>query len=201
MPDENTTDLSTSNAPDLSTEPVEAALSVTTDVEEGRTPDLLPEPVEAIPSITAAAEKIRPPNLSKTKTSVTPSVPSDSGTHKKSRSEPRIYVKWHADALIDGYGVYRGFVKDISLTGTNIFLDYDLPSVKLVKLRIYVPPLIRTSNHHVVEVSGKIIYTAYDSNEFLFRAGVNFHQFNFESDLTYLQSRIANHQSRPSSPI
>jgi hypothetical protein len=110
---------------------------------------------------------------------------------KELRAEPRIRVKWYADAFIEGEGVFQGFVKDISSKGTDIFLDRNLQKVKFIRLRIYVPPLSKTSDPHVMEVSGKITYTAYDSKESLFHTGVNFLQFNLESDLAYLQSRIA----------
>lgn len=110
---------------------------------------------------------------------------------KELRTEPRMRVKWHADAFIDGQGMYQGFIKDISSRGTDIFLDRNLHKVKFVKLRIYVPPLSKASDSHIMEVSGKITYTAYDSNESLFHTGVNFTQFNLESDLAYLQTRIA----------
>jgi hypothetical protein len=107
------------------------------------------------------------------------------------RIEPRIRVRWRAEAFIDGQGVYQGFVKDISLKGTDVLLDHNLQTVKSVKLRIHVPPLSKTSAPHVMEVSAKVIYTTYDSNESRFHTGVNFTQFNSESDQAYLQSRIA----------
>jgi hypothetical protein len=121
---------------------------------------------------------------------VPPLVSTNAGIHKELRIEPRILVRWHADAIIDGQSVYQGFVKDISLKGTDIFLDHNLQKVKFVRLRIYVPPLSKTSASHVMEVSAKVIYTAYDSNESLFHTGVNFTQFNLSSDQAYLQSRI-----------
>ncbi len=77
------------------------------------------------------------------------------------------------------------------MKGTDIFLDLNLQKVKFIKLRIYVPPLSKTSAHRIMEVSGKVIYTAYDGTESLFHTGVNFTQFNLASDQTYLQSRIA----------
>jgi hypothetical protein len=113
------------------------------------------------------------------------------GRHMELRIEPRIRVRWHADAFIDGQGAYQGFVKDISLTGTDIYLDLNLQKVKLVKLRIFVPPLSKTIPPRVMEVSAKVIYTAYDGNESLFHTGVNFTEFHSASDQPYLRSRIA----------
>jgi hypothetical protein len=163
----------------------------TTDLPIGKSPDLPPEPVNVTTSVTADAKGSKAPDLSKTTPKVTPSAPIDAEIHKELRIEPRIRVRWYADALIDGQGVYQGFVKDISLNGTDIFIDLNLQKVKFVKLRIYVPPLSKASTPHVMEVSAKVIYTAYDGNESLFHTGVNFTQFNLASDQAYLQSRIA----------
>lgn len=168
MSDENTTVLPTSNAPDLP-----------------------PKPVEATTSVTADAKGNKAPDLSKTIPRVIPSASIKAGKHQELRVEPRIHVRWHADAFVDGEGVYQGFVKDISLKGTDIFLERNLQKVKIVRLSIYVPPVSKTNSHHVMEISGKVIYTAYDSKESLFHTGVNFLRFNLESDRAYLQSRIA----------
>lgn len=109
------------------------------------------------------------------------------------RSEPRAHVRWHVDAIIDGPGVYHGFVKSISMQGMDVFLERNLQNVKLIKLRIHVPPLHKTNNPHAVVVSGKILYSAYDSKESFFRSGVSFLKFDLESDRAYLQSCLASH--------
>ena len=163
MPDKNTTDLPASNTPNLPSEPVEATPSVTKDTKKS-----------------SFTRKIY-------------SASKSAGKYPECRSEPRIHVRWHAKAFIDGYDVYHGFVKDISLKGADIFLGHSLQKVKFVNLHIHVPPLNVTSDPRIMEVSGKIIYTAYDSNESLFHTGINFLQFNLESDLAYLRSRIANY--------
>jgi hypothetical protein len=168
-----------------------------TDPPTSKASDLPPAPVDAAPLVTADAKESKAPDLSRTIAKATPSAPKDAGIHKELRIEPRIRVRWHADAFIDGQGVYQGFVKDISLKGTDIFLDHNLQKVKFIKLRIYVPPLSKTSVSYVMEVSAKVIYTAYDSTETLFHTGVNFTQFNLASDQTYLQSRIAALTPRP----
>lgn len=200
MADENTTDPSTGDDPNLPPESIEAPPSATTeapiatkDAEGGSTPDLPSEPVEATASATANDEGSSTPELPQATEKATPSTRIDTEKHKECRIEPRIHVRWHADALINGQDVYHGFIKDISLKGTDIFLDRSLQKVKFVKLRIHVPPLGVTSETRVIEVSGKIVYTAYDSNEILFHTGVSFTQFNLESDLAYLRSRIANY--------
>lgn len=163
----------------------------TTDLPIGNSSDLPPKPAGATPSVTTDVKGSSVQDLSQTITKATPTASIDAGKHKELRIEPRIHVRWHADAFIDGQGVYQGFVKDISMTGTDIFLDRNLQKVKIVRLCIYVPPVSKTSGPHVMEVSGKIIYTAYDSKESLFHTGVNFLQFNLASDRAYLQSRIA----------
>jgi len=188
MSDENTTDLPISNVSDLPQESVEATPSVATDAEASKSSDLPPKPVGATSSVTTEAKGSSVPNLSQTITKATSSI--DAGKYKELRIEPRVHVRWHADAFIDGQGLYQGFVKDISLRGTDIFLDSNLQKVKIIKLRIYVPPVSKTSGPHIMEMSGKIVYTAYDGLESLFHAGVNFLKFKSESDLAYLQSRI-----------
>jgi hypothetical protein len=110
--------------------------------------------------------------------------------HQARHGEPRICIRWPAEALIDGKGVYKGFVKGISLRGTNIYLDVNLQKVKSVKLRIHVPSLGKLNAARVMEVSANVIYTAYDGNESLFHAGLNFTQFKLASDQAYLQSRL-----------
>ena len=87
----------------------------------------------------------------------------------------------------------HGIVKDISPKGADILLEHNLQNVKLIKLHIHVPPLSVTGDRHVVEVSGKIIYSSHDSDEMLFRTGIKFLQFHLESDQAYLQSRLGKH--------
>ena len=65
-----------------------------------------------------------------------------------------------------------------------------MQNANFVKLHIHVPPLDVTSPHRVLEVSGKITSTVYESSEGAFRSGVVFLQFTRESDRTYLQSRM-----------
>lgn len=113
--------------------------------------------------------------------------------NEENRGEPRIHVRWHVDAIIDGPGVYHGYVKSISVKGMDVFLERNLQNVKLIKLQIHVPPLHKTNNPHTVIVTGKILYSAYDSKESLFRSGISFLEFNSESDLNYLQSCLACH--------
>lgn len=119
--------------------------------------------------------------------------PPDPPKLDESRTEPRVHVRWHVDAFIDGQGMHRGFIKDISVKGADIFLEHNMQNVKLIKLHIHVPPLNITEAHHVVEVSGKVIYSSHDSDELLFRTGIKFLEFHSESDRAYLQSRVVKH--------
>ena len=200
MSDENTSAPATSNASDSPPESIAAAspdnkgtgassASASPPEPVGETSLAASETVEATASATANAVGSKAPEATKTIPKATP--PASTSVEKEFRVEPRIRVKWRVDAFIDGQGVYQGFVKDISLSGTDVFLDHNLQKVKFVKLRIYVPPLSKTSSPHVMEVSAKVRYTAYDSRESLFHTGVKFSQFNLESDHAYLQSRIA----------
>ena len=119
-----------------------------------------------------------------------------SASNKKHKYEsihdvPHPHFRWHADALVDGHEVCKGIVKDISMRGVNFFPDHNLQNAKLVKLQIHIPPLLVTAPHHVLEVTGKITSTVYDSVEDSFRSGISFLDFTLESDRAYLLSRIS----------
>lgn len=103
---------------------------------------------------------------------------------------PGIKVKWYVDALIEGH-VYHGFIKYLSLYGTEIFLDLNLSQVKTIRLRIHVPPPSRTSQPRFIETAGDVLFTSYDSKEAMFHIGVHFTGFKEEADRHYLESRIA----------
>jgi len=105
--------------------------------------------------------------------------------------EPHPHFKWHAEALVDGHDVYHSIVKDISREGLSLILDHNLQNSKIVKLRIYIPPFEISNPHHVMEVSGKITSTIFDSGEEAFRSGIKFVQFTQDSDQTYLQSLLS----------
>lgn len=113
---------------------------------------------------------------------------SDAEQHDKHH----IHIFWHADALIEGK-IYHGFVKDISIEGAELFLEHHFSKTKLIKLHIYVPPYTRSEPRHLLDISGKVLYTGYDGDEFLFRSNIKFLKFNLESDAEYLQFCIANH--------
>ncbi len=104
---------------------------------------------------------------------------------------PHPHFRWHAEALVDGHEVCKGIVKDISMRGVNFFPDHNLQNSKLVKLQIHIPPLVVTAPIHILEVTGKITSTVYDSVEDSFRSGINFLEFTLESDRAYLLSRIS----------
>lgn len=191
MLDENTNDSPEADTAELEAGSAGAASSVTAAAEASGDSGLPQEPIAAAQPVTSALLENAPPAASKPAAQAAPPAPPNSGNHRDLRLEPRIRVKWYADALIDGQYVYQGFVKDISLNGTDIFLGHNLQKIRSIKLRIYVPPLSKKSDPYVIVVAANVRYTAYDSKESLFHTGVNFTKFNLESDQTYLQSRIA----------
>jgi hypothetical protein len=177
MSDRNTTDPATASVPELPAMPVGATQLLTTEDERSIASYLLPEAVETAPSIATNSGDNNAQALSQPRS-------------KAVAFDPCIHVRWHVHAFIDGKGLYKGFVKHISLEGTDIFLDLNLQKVKSIKLCIFVPPLSKTSPPRVMEVSAKVVRTFLDSHESIFRAGVKFTQFNLASDQAYLQSRI-----------
>jgi c-di-GMP-binding flagellar brake protein YcgR len=106
------------------------------------------------------------------------------------RSDPRIRIRWHVEAFIDGQGLFRGFIKDISNGGTGIFLQQNVKIESAITLRIYMPPSNSTSVHHTVVVSAKVLNSIHDSYESLFRIGVSFTHFYAPADKEHLQKYI-----------
>lgn len=155
----------------------------------GAAPDLLAGPVESTSS--SATDDAGSVASDLPKLAANPSVMTIAAVHQVLQVDPHIRVRWHAEAFIDGKGVYKGFVKGISLTGTSIYLGLNLQKVKSVKLRIHVPLPGSLSVHRVMEVAASVIYSSYDGYESLFHTGLTFTQFNLASDQSYLQARIA----------
>jgi hypothetical protein len=172
MPGENIDDL-TSQTANAAPQPVGAAS--------------IAEPVDVVDASVAVGALVVAAGVPNVSPAAGPEV-----IHKESRNEHRIHVRWHVDALIEGH-IWHGFVRNVSIEGANIFLEHNCQGIKTVKLHIHVPPTTRSGTHHVLDIIAKIIYTAYDSDESLFRSGVKFLKFNPESDSTYLVSCIAGH--------
>ena len=105
------------------------------------------------------------------------------------RAEPRIRVSWHAEAFVDGK-VLKGFIKEISVTGTALYLHQSVRFESSFRLRIYMPPFISTSVPHTMDVTVKVLHSVLDSYESLFRTGVVFTQFFVPTDKKILQSHI-----------
>ena len=122
---------------------------------------------------------------------ITPSASHESKAQPVPHDTPHPHFKWHADVMVDGHDVYQGYVRDISMHGLHLYLDHNLQNAKLVKLHIHVPPLLVTSPHRTLEVTGNITANIYDSVEDEFRSSINFIAFTLESDRIYLQSRLA----------
>jgi len=106
------------------------------------------------------------------------------------RAEPRIRVRWHAEVFIEGQGVHRGFIKEISMSGTGFFLQKNVPMTKSIRLRIYMPPFTSSSVPYTMDVNAKVLHTVLDSEESLFRTGVIFSQFIVPGDKRLLQKYI-----------
>ena len=108
-----------------------------------------------------------------------------------SRNKARTSLRLRVIAMADEFGTHQGFVRDISLSGTSLYLDRSPQNIKSIRLQIAVPPRVVKEKPRVIEVSGKIIYTVYESYELGFRSGISFIKFINESDQEYLQSRLA----------
>jgi hypothetical protein len=115
--------------------------------------------------------------------------PSPAGTQQNFQP-PHHHFKWHVDVRVDGHDVYQGFIKEITLEDTHLFVEHNLQNAKFVKLHIHIPPVANSTPHPVVEVSGKIMSTIFDSTEDCFRSAIHFQEFTLESDRIYLQSRL-----------
>ncbi|MFA6062145.1 MAG: PilZ domain-containing protein [Gallionella sp.] len=100
------------------------------------------------------------------------------------------HVKWHTDVLVDGHDVYRGYVRDVSLKGAELFLSHNLQHSQFVKLHIHVPPLQDSILPRILEMTARVLSPVYDSRAEYFRSSIVFLQFTFESDKTYLRTRV-----------
>jgi hypothetical protein len=187
------TDSENGNTLGLPADTLVATLSNTIKAEEDKVGNLPPASSEASATATSDEEVYKPQDVSQPSVKATESTSINFGHSKEGRSEPHIHVKWHADVYIDGLGLYQALVKDISENGTDIFLDLNLQKVKSINLRIHVPPLINASEQRFIEVTARVIYSAYDNLESMFHTKVNFIHFNLESDRTYLHSYLQLH--------
>lgn len=115
---------------------------------------------------------------------------------KEHRSAQRFYVKWRAIAFIDAQSQHHGFIKDISMKGAAVFLDRNLQSQEFIKLHIHVPPAYTLKVPRIIDVYGKVVYTAHDRHELLFRVGVNFLKFDSEQDPAFLETYLKNYQAK-----
>jgi hypothetical protein len=111
--------------------------------------------------------------------------------HEYVQQVPHSHCRWHADAIVDGHENCQGIVKDISMRGVNFIVAHNLQNSKLIKLQIHIPPIVASAPQHILEVSGKITSTVYDSVEDSFRSRINFVEFTLATDRAFLLSRIA----------
>jgi hypothetical protein len=108
------------------------------------------------------------------------------------RDSVRHVVRWHADVLVNGHAC-QGIVHEISESGATLLLELNPQKAKRLSLNLHVPPLDDKHGQHIVEVECKIVYSIHDSEERLFRAGVNFSEFANESDPAFLASYLNGH--------
>jgi hypothetical protein len=134
-----------------------------------------------------------PEESAKTIADTSPSTSTETKKREYYHATAPHHFKWNVEVRVDGHDVYHGFVKDITMYGLHLFLEHNLQYSKLVKLHIHVPPLDSENPHHILEVTGKITATIYDSSEDFFRSSIEFLEFTFETDREYLKSRIANY--------
>jgi len=106
------------------------------------------------------------------------------------RSHARHNVRWHADVLLDGHIACEGYAREVSADGMTLFLDINPEKTKSIELRIHVPPMDDKHGQHIVEVSGRAIYSTHDAEEQMFRAGIHFTHFRLDSDPAFLAARL-----------
>jgi hypothetical protein len=110
---------------------------------------------------------------------------------QEARSQRRILLKLRAVVFVDAQQSVSGVVKDISINGATLCLDYNLHKVKTIRLSIQFPPLVANEKPRAIEVSGNLIYTVYDSGNIYFRSGISFTKFIADSDQQFLQQRLS----------
>jgi hypothetical protein len=111
--------------------------------------------------------------------------------HQKLNRMHHPHVRWHADVLVDGHKALKGVVKDISTKGVNLLLDHNLQNSKHIKLHIQIPHHLVSNDHHILEVSGIISFSIYDSAEDSFRSIISPLEFPKNLDVAYLQTHVA----------
>lgn len=108
------------------------------------------------------------------------------------RDSARHIVRWHADVMVDGR-FCQGIVHEVSESGATLFLELNPQKARKLSLNLHVPPMDDKHAQHIVEVECKIVYSIHDSEEQLFRAGVQFSRFATASDPAFLASYLNGH--------
>jgi hypothetical protein len=135
----------------------------------------------------AEPQAVDTPDVSRTIAQNLQSVLQDGSDYKEFRREPRINVKWHANAFVDGHHIGPCLIRTVSSKGADVYIDRNLQNVEAVDLHIHVVPHGFLNVSRVVVVSVKIVYSVYDSSKSTFRSGVSFLKFKSESDQTYFR--------------
>ena len=115
------------------------------------------------------------------------------------RRAPRFRVNWHAEIVFADQTVHRSFINDISVQGASVFLG-DNVTTEEATLHIHIPPLTKTSPPHVLVVSGRMVYTVFDSDKQMYRIAFVFLRFRQEPDRAYLEERLSRHQTEIHEP-
>jgi hypothetical protein len=158
---------------------------IVTNQPTGQESELKKVAIQEVPKVIQGVAGTSSPNTIITQTSSNKKVENENVHHV-----PHSHCRWHADAIVDGHENYQGIVNDVSMRGVNFIVEHNLQNSRLIKLQIHIPPLVVTAPQHIVEVTGKITSTVYDSVEDSFRSGINFIEFTLAADRAFLQSRI-----------
>lgn len=106
------------------------------------------------------------------------------------RHHPKFHVHWHVGTRLENHGVCFGYIKEVSILGATLFLDHDLTKVKSIQLEIQVPALQPHTPPHLVDIDCRVVSVIHDSEERMFRTGVQFTRFLVEADKDFLDQRL-----------
>lgn len=121
-------------------------------------------------------------------------------SNQEKRKAHRFRVRWHADVVFPNQSAHSGFINDISIQGTSVFLG-ESPVADEAELHIHIPPLDRVSKPHIVVIHGKMVYAVFDGDRQMFRAAYVFSRFRQEADRAYLEGRLSKYQLEIQDPV
>lgn len=123
------------------------------------------------------------------------SVNTDIALTSEKRAAPRHRVKWRA-VLIDNEGQpHPGFIRDISISGTAVFVERNL-RFRHNQIKLLLHALPRGAEAvTVISIQCGAAYAIYDGGENMFRIGLSFEQFENNDHQLFLQNNLAKAQS------